>query len=224
VSGESKNQAPFTRRVKAVLSKALPKKRKPVQPQKPVVVHPTSSGSVTHVKITHPAPAKPKPPAKKPVAKPNVRREMKAVMDLLLAHEPKVHYAQVRPMATRSIKTVAGLKKRLAAKGGVTMDCSESTTLIARLAGASDPNGCGYDGSGYTGTLLKHGKRIAKKDALVGDIVVFGSGDGHHVCVVYGAGDDPWLFSHGQERGPIKIRFSEEAKYQPRPATFLRFL
>jgi hypothetical protein len=222
VSGESKNQRPFTRRVKAVLGRLRPKKRKPVRVHPPFVHYPsTSTGTNVHVTVTK----RPAPPVKKPVAKkPNVRREMKQIMDLLLAHEPKVHYAQVRPMRTQSIKSVAGLKKKLASQGGVSMDCSESSTLIARLAGAPDPNGLGYNGSGYTGTLLEHCRRVKKADLLVGDLVVFGGGTGHHVCVVYGAGDDPWLFSHGQERGPIKIRLSEEAKYQPRPVSYLRFL
>lgn len=223
MSGEPKNQRPFTRRVKAVLGKLRPKKRKPVHV--PPIVYPTTTtttGTSVHVTVTkHPAPR----PVKKPVAKkPNVRREMKQIMDLLLAHEPKVHYAQVRPMRTQSIKSVAGLKKKLASQGGVSMDCSESSTLIARLAGAPDPNGLGYNGSGYTGAMLDHCRRVKKADLLIGDLVVFGPGTGHHVCVVYGAGDDPWLFSHGQERGPIKIRLSEEAKYQPRPVSYLRFL
>ncbi len=37
-------------------------------------------------------------------------------------------------------------------------------------------------------------------------------------------GDDPLLCSHGQERGPIEIRFSTESRYQPETVTWLSSL
>jgi hypothetical protein len=37
-------------------------------------------------------------------------------------------------------------------------------------------------------------------------------------------GDDPLLVSHGQEKGPFAIRFSQENKAQGLPATWLTIL
>ncbi len=153
----------------------------------------------------------------------DVRVRAADVMRLLLDNEQKVHYAQVRPMRTRSIRNVQALRKALASQAGVKMDCSESATLICRLAGVPDPNGLGYDGTGYTGTLLSHLPQVRRASQLdVGDLVVFGPGAGTHVCTVLEPGADPLLFSHGQERGPITIRLSAETRYQAPPTRHLK--
>jgi hypothetical protein len=59
---------------------------------------------------------------------------------------------------------------------------------------------------------------------LEGDVVVWGAYPGHHCAVVLVPGDDPWLASHGQERGPIEIRFSTESRSQPAEVTWLSSL
>jgi hypothetical protein len=150
------------------------------------------------------------------------REHLARLMDLLVAAEPRVHYAQVRPMQTRHISE-KDLKAALTR--GITMDCSESVTLLCRLAGLKDPNGKDYNGTGYTGTLLGHLPHYTDASkAKVGALVVFGPGhhhDGDHVCMVRKAGPNPLLFSHGQERGPFYISLSEEKKYHPPPTTFL---
>lgn len=143
------------------------------------------------------------------------------VMQVLLRAEPRVHYRQIRPMTTRSIHTLDELVSQL--RSGISCDCSESSTLIARLSGAKDPNGLGYNGQGYTGTIL-NGPAISKSQLRPGDFVVFGGGTGHHVCVVLAAGSDPLLFSHGQEKGPIPIRLSVEARFQPTPIRYRRLV
>lgn len=123
-----------------------------------------------------------------------------------IAHEPQIHYRQARPMEdVRSPSRLKGLPRWA--------DCSEFVTDGYAYAGAPDPNGRGYDGQGYTGTLLTHGKKISQSSLLPGDIVVFGRAPGVHVCGVLSAGKDPLLASHGQERGPIKISLSAEKKY-----------
>src|SRR5487761_1737617 len=81
--------------------------------------------------------------------------------------------------------------------------------------------GRGYDGSGWTGTLLEAMENIDRRAVLAGDIVVWGEYPGHHCAVVLEPGDDPWLASHGRERGPIEIRFSTESRYQPADVTWL---
>ena len=143
-------------------------------------------------------------------------------MDLLVRERAAVHYAQIRPMRTHRITSLHLLQQALASPRGVTMDCSESVTLLCRLAGLDDPNGFDYDGTGYTGTLLHHLPRYTDASKCgVGALVVFGPGSGHHVCMVKTPGRDPLLFSHGSERGPIFIRLTDEKRYQPPPTTFL---
>lgn len=150
------------------------------------------------------------------------RVHMAGIMDWLVANEPKVHYAQERPMELirRREQYLEDWLKR--ARSGITMDCSEAVTLICKLAGLSDPNGRGYDGTGYTGTLLQNLPHYTDPNkAGIGALVVFGPHTGRHVCMVRRVGPDPLLFSHGQERGPIFLRLSEEKRYQPPPVTFL---
>lgn len=156
------------------------------------------------------------------MATPAQRLTLGRLMDLLVRERAAVHYAQVRPMRTRRLASLHLLQQALASPRGVTMDCSESVTLLCRLAGLSDPNGFHYDGTGYTGTLLHHLPHYTDASkAKVGALVAFGPGSGHHVCMVRAPGRDPLLFSHGSERGPIMIRLSEEQRYQAPPTTFL---
>lgn len=150
------------------------------------------------------------------------RHRLGELMDLLVEHEPKVHYRQQRPMTTRTIRSEKALRAALATRAGVSMDCSESVTLLCRLAGLADPNGLGYNGAGYTGTMLAHLPHYSDPfNAGVGALVVFGPGNGDHVCMVRRIGHDPVLFSHGQERDPAFIRFSVERAYHRSPARFL---
>jgi hypothetical protein len=128
-----------------------------------------------------------------------------------VAHEQAIHYAQRRPMKLPAVGTTPW-----------TTDCSEFVTTIYKWAGAPDPNGLRYRGEGYTGTLLSHLKPIPARLVQKGDLVVYGGGTGHHVCVVVDDGPDPLLVSHGQEAGPILIRHSEEARYQPSTVTWLQ--
>jgi peptidoglycan hydrolase-like protein with peptidoglycan-binding domain len=97
-------------------------------------------------------------------------------------------------------------------------------TLCYAWSGADDPNGLGYSGQGYTGTLLQHMNHIPQAAVQPGDLVVWGPAPGHHVALVLAIGADPLLASHGQEKGPIAIRVSVESKYQPPPVTWLSSL
>ena len=91
-------------------------------------------------------------------------------------------------------------------------------------ASAQSRDGLNYSGAGYTGTLLQHMRHIPKSAIQPGDLVVWGPPPGHHVALVLEAGDDPLLASHGQDKGPIAIRFSLESKYQPAQVTWLSCL
>ena len=62
-------------------------------------------------------------------------------------------------------------------------------TLCYKAAGAPDPNGNGYDGTGYTGTLVQQGRWT--DDPEPGDLVFYGeTRDGPvHVTLYVGQGE-----------------------------------
>jgi len=137
-----------------------------------------------------------------------VRPKIVAAARWGIANEPRIHYGEIRPIP-------------LARDLPLTTDCSGFVTLCYFLAGAPDPNGRGYDGSGYTGTLLGRLPRTTRDGARGGDLVVFGTYPGRHVALVLEPGTDPLLCSHGQERGPLALRYSDERALQPGPVTWL---
>ena len=151
------------------------------------------------------------------------RARMGELMDLLVARKAKVHYGQVRPMRSSAIHTDRQLRKHLRSRAGLTMDCSESVTLIAHLAGLRDPNGLNYDGAGYTGTMLRYLEHYHDPArARTGALWVVGGGTGEHVCMVRKPGDDPLMFSHGTEADPSFYPLSTMiAAFPGQPWTFL---
>ncbi len=128
-----------------------------------------------------------------------------------IANEGQIHYQQLRPIDG------IGQPRKLPLQ----TDCSGFATLCYRWAGAPDPNGLGFNGQGYTGTILQHCRAIPLAAVQPGDLVTWGAAPGHHVALVLEAGPDPLLCSHGQEKGPAAIRFSLETQYQPAPVTWL---
>lgn len=78
-------------------------------------------------------------------------------------------------------------------------DCSSSVTAVFWLCGFTDPNGFGYNGQGYTGTLVVHGYRSTP--AKVGALGFYASRfpykhvvmcvkiiDGRALCFSWGSG------------------------------------
>jgi NlpC/P60 family len=124
-----------------------------------------------------------------------------------VANTAQIHYAEKRPMP-------------LTSKLPLTTDCSGFVTLCYWLAGAPDPNGLGYDGQGYTGTLLSHGQHILLAQVQPGDVIVYGPGTGVHTAIVIEAGKDPLTVSHGEESEPAFVRVSQDGR---EPQTYLRF-
>ncbi len=115
------------------------------------------------------------------------------------------NYAEIRPIP------VGDHVKHLP----VITDCSGFVTLLAKWAGLPDPNGNGYSGEGYTGTLLSHLPHISKQQARRGDLVVFGPGTGYHVVMLMQSGlyPDPLVASHGQQGDPNLYHISDERNY-----------
>ena len=147
-----------------------------------------------------------------------VRQDMVAYCNWAVAHHAKINYAEIRPMPI-NIRRVSL---------PFTTDCSGFATLMAKWAGAADPNGAKFNGSGWTKTMLDHLKPpIPQGEALPGDFAVFGQSPGTHVVVLVQSGgangNDPQVVSHGQQGDPISVRLSvEKAAHSGQPVTFLR--
>jgi len=142
----------------------------------------------------------------------------------LIHKEPLIHYKEIRPMPYLKLPTWESAHRHLEKGGSLTTDCSGSTTCLFKWAGLRDPNGLGYDGQGYTGTMLEHlGHYAQTSHAHPGALGVFGAGAGTHVVMLMErSGDDPWVFSHGQEAGPLRIRLSAERQaHAGQPFTWL---
>ena len=80
-------------------------------------------------------------------------------------------------------------------------DCSSFATwcyFVAHKGNRSkDPNGLGFNGYGYTGTLARNGRVVSKPD--VGDLGFYGPYPHKHVVIYVGSGK---CVSHGSEGGP----------------------
>jgi hypothetical protein len=130
-----------------------------------------------------------------------------------VAHQPQIHYAEKRPFPVQPAGTLPRLP--------LTCDCSAWVSICYRAAATPDPNQSDWNGMGFTGTLLKHGTKVAKPQP--GDVVIYGPSPGHHAALVVGGGSDPLTVSHGSEAGPLLIRVSVERRFQPPGVTYLRF-
>lgn len=85
-------------------------------------------------------------------------------------------------------------------------DCSSFATGVYWIAGCPDPNGLGYNGFGYTGTLARHGKVVSLAQSKLGDLVFYGTGPvWSHVAVISDATGARHVYSHGHEGGPFLV-------------------
>lgn len=151
------------------------------------------------------------------------RNQMVRIAQLLNQYAPDVDYAQIRPMRTRYL-TLSKLRTDLQHNIPITMDCSESVTLICRLSGLKDPNGMMYDGEGYTGDMLAHLPHFTNYDQLhKGSLIVYGTGTGTHVVMVTEPnGVNPEVYSHGSHASHAIWSLAQEDEYhQGEPKTLL---
>ena len=141
----------------------------------------------------------------------DVRPQIVVWADWCVTHKDLFNYRQVRPMPYST-------------KAPIDNDCSGTFTLCYYLAGAPDPNGLGYDGYGYTGTLATHGQQITQAQLEPGDAVIyygggFAPGDSQHVATIIKPGPDPLTMSHGQQSEPAYVTVSEDG----RPHQYFRY-
>jgi len=82
-------------------------------------------------------------------------------------------------------------------------DCSGFATWCYKTAGAPDPNGLGYNGYGFTGTMLKHGRNVSLSGPLrKADLIFYGRPVVTHVAIYVGNGR---VVSFGSEPGPLLL-------------------
>lgn len=126
------------------------------------------------------------------------RTRIIAAATLLHNRRAIVHYTQ-SPRRMQIVREKMNMK-RLALAPHIYEDCSSSFTGCYYVAGAPDPNGFGYNGFGYTGTLAKHGTPVGLSKAKPGDSVLYGEGwPFQHVAMYLGKN---LVWSHGSEGGP----------------------
>ncbi len=141
-------------------------------------------------------------PAPAPVG--GLREKIVAEAQWGLTNAAAIHYKQLRP--------IDGINQRH--KLPLDTDCSGFVTLCYKWAGAGDPNGLGFNGQGYTGTLLANLTAVTQSQVKAGDLVLWSrDGKGEHVALVLEPGSDPMLVSHGEEAGPYTVRFSSSNRY-----------
>ena len=134
------------------------------------------------------------------------RRAMVANCQWAVAHRDRFRYEQVRPIPVGASRD----------DQPIITDCSGFVTLMARWSGIEDPNGRGYNGEGWTGTLLEHLPAAGFTGTQPGDIAVFGTFPGVHCAVLLEAGAraaDPWAVSHGVPGDPRRTRLSRLTDY-----------
>jgi len=88
------------------------------------------------------------------------------------------------------------------------LDCSAFATWCYKSAGAPDPNGSGYNGSGSTYVEWPRGQKISAAQVRAGDLVFWKGPD--HVAVCVGEG---MCISEGSDAGPLFLSIKVESRY-----------
>jgi hypothetical protein len=87
-------------------------------------------------------------------------------------------------------------------------DCSSFATWCYWVAGAPDPNGLGYNGSGYTGTQVNNGRSVGLDGRRPGDLIFYGGSWSSTSHVAIFTSDTSCVVSHGSEGGPYYCEYN----------------
>lgn len=131
------------------------------------------------------------------------RADMRQAAMIMFRYTSNIHYTQTarRMQIVRTgLNTPAKLEAQC--RKSLYEDCSSSTTGIYYIGRMPDPNGLGYNGQGYTGTQINHGRRSAT--APFGALIFYTNSSGvvSHVTMSMGDGT---CFSHGNEAAPQRL-------------------
>jgi hypothetical protein len=152
------------------------------------------------------------------------KRAVRAAL-LGLDNTSRIHYTQ------DATPRWEGIRNRLDAGHGkfpAHSDCSSFATWCLwnglQLEFGVDDVVNGFDWTaGYTGTMLKNGRRVRHlENVKPGDCVLYGTEwPGKHVAIVVGRKDGvPMAVSHGSEEGPFLVRYD----YRPDVLQFRRYI
>lgn len=168
---------------------------------------------VSTLTLVRPAPAKKEPaPGTNTTQQTETRPEAGSIREAIVAAAKKAlgigssvyRYDGLRPYPD----TLFPKSLEVSGPNQIFIDCSSFATLIYKAAGASDPNGSGYNGASDTSRLRANGKKTS--DPKPGDLAHYGSGaagPASHVCVYIGNGE---VIGMGGNPGPKKLA----AKYR----------
>lgn len=112
------------------------------------------------------------------------------------AHRARFTYKQSRPMPNTLLP---------GGDGQIAIDCSTFVTLCYKRARAKNPNGGAYNGQGFTGTLVRHGKKVATPQ--LGDIAFYGGSAAvpSHCTLFVGNGQIIGMGNHGVIQQSSKV-------------------
>jgi peptidoglycan hydrolase-like protein with peptidoglycan-binding domain len=122
-------------------------------------------------------------------------KEMLMLATFLYNNRAFIHY-------TQSSMRMYGVKNRIRIPSVTKYeDCSSSVTYIFWYADAPDPNGLGFNGYGFTGTMTQNGTRVLGPWKEI-DCHYYGPSDSRITHVTMNIGKNK-VFSHGSEEGPL---------------------
>lgn len=127
------------------------------------------------------------------------RKQIVAAARLCFDHRGEIHYTQnIEDMSLP--RRMEGVRMKLKPPDfPKNEDCSSFVTWCYFAAGAEDPNGSGYDGSGSTASQSPRGTEVS--EPRLGDLVFYGPSRNeiNHVNLYVGGGK---IIGHGGESGP----------------------
>lgn len=126
------------------------------------------------------------------------RKKIVAAARLCFDHRDEIHYTQ--NIDGPGPKRMEGVRERLKPpQFPHNEDCSSFITWCYFSADAPDPNGNGYNGSGFTGDEVNHGTEVTTP--RLADLVFYGPSRSeiNHVNLYVGGGK---IIGHGGEAGP----------------------
>lgn len=134
---------------------------------------------------------------------PTPRQTLVSVYDAIKPYKDQLDYTEGDTRSMSNAFTYAQFIARLKAKLRATGDCvSLGVTPVFKWAGWGDPNGLGFDGYGFTGTIIDHLPRITDVSGVhAGSIGIYGEYPGVHAIVALEDynGDATKINSHGEE-------------------------
>lgn len=135
----------------------------------------------------------------------SVQQRLVAYATYLASKASMIHYSQEIEGSHRRMSIVRDRLNFPPLTHEIWEDCSGAVTGLYWKCHLPDPNNRGYDGYGYTGTMVTNGQRISLSPGAwrIGDLLIYGPSlsNTHHVTMVIGK--DCRVFSHGQEAGPL---------------------